>query len=137
MSQLLLQIVKRRVERAALATFHRRQALLDRPNRFQPLSQVEQPLIRFRILHDQLGLAVDGQHQRMAGPLELGKELGGVAFEIRQGMNISAQVHFGPPLFSRIDKASNSMLPWGKRAGKAFPAAPGVSGPLVSVASAG
>lgn len=82
--QLFLQGVKDLIHRATLAAIDRNQPFPHRLDRFQPLRQVEQMLIRFGILHDYFGLAIDGQHERMTTFLELTKKRGCIAFEIGQ-----------------------------------------------------
>ena len=52
------------------------QALPDRFVNVGACGDVEQPLIGFCVLHDSLGLAVDGQHYRPLALLELLEELG-------------------------------------------------------------
>ena len=106
--QLLLQLGEDGIRRAAFAAIGRGQPFLHRLDGFQPLGQVEEPLIGFGVLHHQLGLAVDGEHERLAGLLELIEEFGGVPLEVGEGVDIAGQVHDASG--DRIVNASNSML---------------------------
>jgi hypothetical protein len=86
----LLKVVKHILHRATFAEFRACQSFLDGLDGFQPLREIERSLMGFRILHDQLGLAVDGEHQRMTSLLELDREFGRVALKVRQWVNIAS-----------------------------------------------
>jgi hypothetical protein len=55
-------------------------------------SDIEQPLVRFSILHYSLGFAVDGQYYRPLALLELLEELGRLAPKVCQRLNVFRDV---------------------------------------------
>ncbi len=57
------------------------------------LGEVEELLIRLRVLHDQSGFPVDGQHDRLAGRLELLDEFRRAVLEVGQRLDVAVQVH--------------------------------------------
>jgi hypothetical protein len=58
-----------------------------------PRRDVEQALIRFRILHDSCGLTVDRQNNRAFSFFQLPKKRRGIVPKRRQSLNVLRNVH--------------------------------------------
>src|SRR5207245_8984950 len=68
------------------------QAPADSLHDLHPLDQLQELLVRGCILNDELRLAVDRQHHRRAGLLELLHELGSLPLEISEGMDVPRKI---------------------------------------------
>src|SRR5262245_43618913 len=71
--------------RLGAARLHVRQTML---NPFDRLDAVEERLVGLGILHDQLGLAVDGQDKRVSGLPEPIQQVDGIALELTERTNV-------------------------------------------------
>ena len=80
------------VEADGAARVHVREALADALEHPGLLGRLAEPLVGGGVLDDQLGLAVDGQDDRLAGLLHLINEFRRVLFEIGQRVNVAADV---------------------------------------------
>ena len=62
---------------------------------FQFIDAISEFLIGGGILHDDGGLSIDGEDERVAAAAHLFYKVAGVALEIAQGMNVGADIqHF-------------------------------------------
>src|SRR3984957_8298907 len=68
------------------------QALPDRFVNVGARSDIEQPLILFRVLHDSLRLTIDGQHYGPLAFLDLLQKFGRIAPKVCQRLNIFRDV---------------------------------------------
>jgi hypothetical protein len=83
------------VKANSAAGVHVLDALADTLEHAGLLGDLAKPLVRSGILDDQLGLAVDGQDDRLAGFLSLANEFRCILLKIGERMNIAADIEHG------------------------------------------
>lgn len=90
---LRFQVIEDAAERTGLAALHCVDAALDAFQRLNPFQPLEKLLIRRGILHDDGGLAVDGEQRGPAGLAESLQVLLRVPQEVGEGMDIGNANH--------------------------------------------
>src|SRR6266851_3054389 len=81
--------------RAAFAAVHLIQTPPDRFDSFDTFHEIQHLLIRCSILDHEFRFAVDGQHERAPCSFQLPDELGCLAFEVGERVNVLADIEGG------------------------------------------
>jgi hypothetical protein len=82
-------------ERRCAASLHIGQAALGAFKGFELVDLIQKFLVCGGVLHNQFRLAIDGEHDWVAGPAHPGDEVAGVALEVAERMDILTDVDGG------------------------------------------